>query len=127
MSRDFTGPLTMTHLEADDWRRWRVESPLRYAMTNGKAVTVPVGFETDGTSVPRVLWTFLPTFGRHSRASVVHDYLCDRIKAGSPNPLAKTRAEADRVFFEALRDCGVNVIWRSVMWAAVRVGGMVSV
>ena len=123
---DFTGPLTLTHLAADNWRLWKVESPLRYQMTNGQAVTVPIVFLTDGTSVPRYLWSILPTFGRHSRASIVHDYLIDRIKVGTPVPLATTRAKADGVFYEALRDCGVNVIWRSVMWAAVRVAGIIS-
>lgn len=123
----FTGPLTLTHLEADDWRHWRIESPLRYTRNSGGFVEVPVGFITDGTSVPRPLWSLLPTWGRHSRASVVHDYLYDRLRAGTPDPIATSRAKADAVFYEALRDCGVNVVWRSIMWAAVRVGGMFTV
>jgi len=102
----FTGDLTMTEM-ALEWREWRLEQPLTFG-----PYTVPAGFVTDGASVPRPLWWFLPAWGRYSRAAVVHDYLC-RNKIVS-------RAEADRVFFDAMVVCGVNVTVRWLIWGSVR-------
>ncbi|WP_062120568.1 DUF1353 domain-containing protein [Aureimonas sp. AU40] len=43
---------------------------------SGRWVIVPVGFVTDGATVPRCLWWFLPPWGtRESKAAVVHDFL----------------------------------------------------
>jgi Protein of unknown function (DUF1353) len=119
----FTGPLTLTHLDAD-WRRWRLESKLRFTTgdsESGLVIDVPIGFVTDGASVPRPLWALLPAWGRYSRAVVVHDYLCRLIKDGTPHQTAPDRKTADAIFYEAMVVCGVNRVVRWVMWAAVRV------
>lgn len=121
MSR-FTGPLTLTHLDAD-WRRWRLEQPLSFevdAIGSGRFVIVPPGFVSDGASVPRPLWWLLPAWGRYSRAAVVHDYLWQRIDAGEPHEHAPTRRRADAIFLDAMRACGVKPWVRWLMWAAVR-------
>jgi hypothetical protein len=119
----FTGALTLTELDLD-WRSWRLESPLTYevgALGSGKIVTAPVGFVTDGASVPRVFWSALPAWGRYSRAAVIHDYLCTCINARDPHPLAPTRKVADGIFREAMKVCGVSALLRFVMWVAVRI------
>lgn len=102
----FVGPLKLQAGEVDAWARWTLLEPLQY-----ESIIVPTGFETDGASIPRPLWWFLPTWGRYSRAAVVHDYLC-RTKTPS-------RRKADAVFFDAMVECGVNVTVRW-MWLSVR-------
>jgi hypothetical protein len=119
----FTGPLTLTHLDAD-WRRWRVVTPLQYEvgfLGSGRLIIVPPGFETDGASVPRPLWSLLPAWGRYSRAAVVHDRLCTLLNAGTPHAEAPDRRHADAIFYEAMKVCGVSPIIRFVMWLAVRI------
>jgi hypothetical protein len=122
----FTGPLTLTHLDAD-WRQWRLEQPFVYEvgfLGSGRVISVPVGFVTDGASVPRPLWSLLPAWGRYSRAAVIHDYLCVLLNSGTPHAEAGTRRKADAVFYEAMKVCGVGGVVRFVMWAAVRLAGM---
>lgn len=61
-------------------------------------ITVPRGFEWDGTSSPRSFWPVIPPYHKTIKASCVHDYLCRK---------AKTRADrrkADRLFAAVLRD-----------------------
>lgn len=36
---------------------------------------VPVGFTSDGATVPRILWALFPPVGRYFLAAVLHDYL----------------------------------------------------
>jgi len=118
----FTGELTLTHLDAD-WRRWRLELVLSYevgALGSGRVVAVPVGFVTDGASVPRPLWWLLPAWGRYSRAAVVHDFLCDRIERGAAHIHAADRRTADAIFYEAMTVCGVNNVIKFSIWLAVR-------
>lgn len=122
----FTGSLTITHLDAD-WRLWRLEQPLQYdigELGSGRTVVVPAGFVTDGASVPRPLWSVLPTWGRYSRAAVIHDFLCRAVAEGKPHPQAPDRKTADAIFYEAMAVCGVNGAVRLTMWAAVRAAGM---
>lgn len=120
-----TETLTLTELSGADWRNWRIEEPLTYDDVNG-SVTVPKGFVTDGASVPRALWMFVPSWGRYSRAAVVHDYLLVRIESGTPHPLAMTRKDADFVFKRAMENCGVNRGRRWFMFLAVRAYGIVT-
>jgi hypothetical protein len=59
--------------------RWRVIKP--YVATlrfdgRGFDIYVQEGFVTDQASVPRVMWPFIPPFGRHTFAAVIHDFCC---------------------------------------------------
>jgi len=56
---------------------------------------------------------------RSGRAAVVHDYLYVSGGLGG----RYRRAEADAIFREALADLGVPPWKRTLLWAAVRVGG----
>jgi hypothetical protein len=94
---------------------------------SGREIRVPMRFETDGASIPRLLQSFLPTWGRYSRAAVVHDYLYNELRPGTePHPQAPTRQAADAVFREAMAVLGVGVFTRWIMWAAVRAFGFLS-
>lgn len=119
----FTGPLTITHLDTD-WREWRLEQPLIYEvgeLGSGRVIEVPAGFITDGASIPRILWALLPTWGRYSRAAVIHDYLGTRLTEGRPHAYGQTQKVADEVFLEAMEVCGVSVSVRFTLYLSVRI------
>lgn len=123
----FTGPLTLTELDTD-FQLWRLETALTYdvgQLGSGRTVVVPVGFVTDGASVPRALWPFLPPWGRYSRPAVIHDLLCVLIEKGEPHKEAKTRKDADAVFFEAMGVTGVSMPVRFILWLGVRIGALI--
>jgi hypothetical protein len=85
---------------------------------------VPSGFVTDGASVPRILWAAFSPVGRWLRPATVHDMGCDLIATSTPHPLMPTRKDADRVFHEAMISVGTNRITAWLMWAAVRIAGV---
>jgi len=83
-------------------------------------IKVPRGFITDYASIPRIFRPIVLPYGKHSGASVVHDYLysksCD---------LDIERKKADKIFFEILKEEGVNPILARLMYIAVRVFGKI--
>jgi len=85
----------------------------------GFTIVVPVGFQTDFASVPRVPVAYWFWGGRSHRESVIHDYLyrIDSIPVVS-------RFFADRVFLEAMevRQKSASVRWP--MFWGVRIGGL---
>jgi hypothetical protein len=119
----FTGPLTITHVDLD-WRLWRLEQPLVYevgALGSGRRIVVPAGFETDGASVPRLFWALLPTWGKYSRAAVIHDYLGTLLVTGFPHAEGRTQAAIDAVFLEAMTVCRVSWPIRMLIWSTMRI------
>jgi hypothetical protein len=79
-------------------------------------IEVPVGFQTDFASIPRLLWAFLPPIGRYGRAAVIHDLLYRTIGLA-------TRQEADAVLWEAMTFLRIGWITRTAIYAGVRLGG----
>lgn len=73
-------------------------------------VTIPLGFLTDGASIPWTLRSLLPRMGIYSRAATLHDYLCetysvDRVDLTgmvTTGTITVSRKYIDNVFFEAL-------------------------
>jgi hypothetical protein len=80
-------------------------------------VTVPAGYRTDFASIPRIFWRILSPIGKHGRAAVIHDYLCD------VEPKLVDFKTASNVFNRAMYDLGVPPIKRHVMTWAVRLFG----
>jgi hypothetical protein len=122
----FTGVLTITEYHAAEYL-WAIEQPLIYEvgeLGSGQIITVPPGYITDGASIPRYLWVFLPSWGKYSRAAVVHDFLCTLLDRGVPHPQAPTRRDADVVFYEAMGVCKVSLPVRLILWAGVRLGAI---
>lgn len=79
-------------------------------------VRVPLGFVTDFASIPRIARLIIPKLGKHTKASVVHDYLYSGHRFLS-------RAKADQCFRAGMKELGVSWAKRWAMWAAVRLGG----
>lgn len=101
---------------ADDGR-WILEMPVVYMTRTDEIIIVPAGFLTDLASIPRIFQTLFPVNGRHRSAAIVHDYLF--VIQDRP------RAAVDKIFLEAMEDCGVGWFQRRAMYLAVRTGGWV--
>lgn len=79
------------------------------------AVAVPNGRQTDFASIPRLLRWKYDKVGPYLRAAMYHDELY-REQLGS-------RAVADALFLEWMRDDGVDLLTRWTLYAGVRLGG----
>lgn len=95
---------------------WRLLHPLTYRGRR-ETFTVPEGYVTNFASVPSSLWWFIPRYGRYTKATVLHDFLCD--KAGDD---IRQRRDADGIFRRTMRELGVPLLRRRIMWAGVRWG-----
>lgn len=118
----FTGPLTLTQLDAD-WKLWRLEQKLSYeigALGSGNLIEVPPGFVTDGATIPRLFWALLPTWGSYSRAAAVHDYTVTKILEGDPLPNAPDLLACDNIFWEATGVCNTPYLLRVLLYLGVR-------
>jgi hypothetical protein len=134
-----TSPPPAIRLKVVPPDKFKLLTPFAY-VGNGGAVYVPVhgdGEETDLASVPPFLWGLLASYGRQLRAALMHDRLCDQVKA-MPCGTRKQRAaayasrkRADDMFRVALRDLDGSakqaenrVPWsRSLLfWAGVSAG-----
>ncbi|HKR87006.1 MAG TPA: DUF1353 domain-containing protein [Phenylobacterium sp.] len=118
----FEGPLAVEIL--DKARDGRVTARLLqqfeyWPASSGEAIAVPAGFVTDFASVPWGFWNLEPPLGDAGKAAVVHDYLYATKGLGG----RYSRAQADGVFRDALAALGVPLWKRTLLWAAVRVGG----
>nr|MDT0663995.1 DUF1353 domain-containing protein [Micromonospora sp. DSM 115978] len=98
--------------------RWRVVEPIVY-QADHELFTVPAGFQTDFASVPRFLTWLIPTYGRYTKAAILHDWLWSEAACGRVD-----RSDADGIFCRAMRELDVPFLRRWLMWAAVRLGGV---
>lgn len=105
-------------------------------------ITIPKGFECDGASVPRILWTLtgITPDGYHRPAALVHDYLyrhhgripqgrvqiMDHLRRWHAVNKAWTRESADKLFARILRELGISKFRRRLMYIGVRLGGWTS-
>jgi hypothetical protein len=79
----------------------------------GIRISIPKGFKSDCSSVPRCLhWFISPTDPGFIQAGVVHDWLYRH------GPY--TRAMADLLFYELLRECGVSWLKANCAYYALR-------
>jgi hypothetical protein len=110
------GSLTVRRVDAD---RWSLVDDLVYRGDRERFV-VPAGFRTDFASVPRVVTWLIPRFGAYTLAAILHDWLCSEgIRSGVVSP-----READGIFRRVMRESGVPVLRRWMMWAGVRWGAL---
>jgi len=101
---------------------WELAQPLHYKTLDGEEIVVPVGFQMDLASIPRIFTPIFPVHGKHTRAAVVHDWLYANY-GHVPAMRIITRKECDTIFLEAMKELGVGWFKRSMMYAAVRSGG----
>lgn len=95
-------------------------------------VEVPKGFITDIASIPQFAWSLvgLSPDGLYRAAAIVHDwcywnygYMKGTVtKKGSAVEYVSKR-EADKLFFEVMKEAGVSAWKRNLMYAAVSLFG----
>ena len=92
--------------------------PIIYTTKSGEMISAPAGFNTNFASVPRICYVLLTPMGKHTQASILHDYLYSRACVYD-----LSRKQADIIFYEAMRDSLVNPITAKLMYYAVRIFG----
>ena len=104
---------------------WVVNQPFSYyvgKIEDNVWVHVPVGFITDGATVPRLFWWLIPPLGQYGQAAVLHDYLrAKRYVLRNAVEVPITIKQTDDIFLEAMAALEVPVWKRYFMYAAVRV------
>ena len=107
----FLSALVVKEVGVDEWVR---QADLVYE-GRYETFTVPAGTRTDFASIPGQLRWFVPKYGRYNRAAVLHDWLSARADRREFD-----RADADGIFRRSMRELGVGLLRRWLMWAAVR-------
>ena len=79
-------------------------------------VHIPVGFKSDGATVPVWARWLFPPIDRYFPAAIAHDYLLKSEHI--------TREIADKTFRVALRESGISKIRQWVMYKAVRLNSL---
>ena len=84
---------------------------------NGRLVNVPGGFQYDGASIPRALWTIVgnPFEPQFMRAALAHDWLY--------HVHTYDRQESDALFSGLLQEDGVSKAKAETMRAGIRAFG----
>lgn len=97
---------------------WTMAAPLVCTWSEGAEqhrIVVPVGFDHDLASVPRVFRSLVPVIGKWNKAAVIHDWCYEK--------RWRSREAADALFLAGLKASGVGWLTRNAMYAAVRLGG----
>jgi hypothetical protein len=105
-----------------EMRAWELKQDICHVW-NGVMIHVQAGFLTDLATIP---WPLVgipgaARYGNHNRACVLHDYVyLLRGKIGEGASVQMTRAEADQMFLDVMKEDGVG--WqRFPMYWAVRI------
>jgi hypothetical protein len=89
--------LIVKHIAPRSW--WRKTCWQLYQELDTGHGIVPAGFETDGASVPRLLWWLFNPMGRYAKAAVLHDHRIVGIADIDDNKVYATyRKAADKQF-----------------------------
>jgi len=121
----FNGPLKIDYLTAlraehvppscsERGRPIVLLEPFRVRVSRFGEFTVPAGFGTDFASVPAFFRRIAPRFSRTAHAAVLHDHLIRHQVVPD--------ADADRIFYAALRHDRINLVHATIMYAGVRIG-----
>ncbi|WP_116452415.1 DUF1353 domain-containing protein [Blastococcus litoris] len=110
------GSLTVSRVDAD---RWELVDALVYQGRRDRFV-VPAGFRTDFATVPAPVRWLVPRFGTYTLAAILHDWLVTEGLATG----AVTSRDADGIFRRVMRESGVPLLRRWLMWAGVRWGAL---
>ena len=83
----------------------------------GYSITVKKGFDFDGASIPKWLWSIYgsPLNGNYVVASLIHDGLKKKKKV--------SKSAADKIFLDIMKQSNVGYIKRTSMYLAVKMFG----
>ncbi|WP_157830409.1 DUF1353 domain-containing protein, partial [Siphonobacter sp. SORGH_AS_0500] len=89
----------------------------------GRIYTIPAGFKTDFSSVPRPIWPIIPPHGLATIPSIKHDYLYDFQIGEKEIGRKRARQEADQAFLRDLIEEGMKPAQARLMYGMVRLFG----
>jgi hypothetical protein len=104
--------------------RFTLVEPFIYNDTEkGVYVSVPAGFETDFSSIPRAVWMWFPKT-QYPAAGLIHDRLYDEPVAWLHGVrTALNRGQCDDIWRRILHLSGCRRTKRVSAWLALRAGG----
>lgn len=111
----FAGRLELYELAGHQGRWFCLLADLTYVDDDGRRYTAPAGTMTDFASIPRPLWSLVPTYGKHTKAAVIHDHLCTERRWHS--------RKVHDLFGRMLKTCGCSWLVRTGMHRMVRLFG----
>lgn len=131
MKTHFPDKLEISPVFGDSWKYRVLLSKFNYYLTpSSQPITIPPGFITDYASIPKYLWSLIPSWGPHGPAAIVHDYLyaqAHKLKVPNPsNPtqlITNNRKISDKIFLIAMKQLGTPFFKRRLMYRAVRIFG----
>ncbi|WP_340066461.1 DUF1353 domain-containing protein [Ascidiimonas aurantiaca] len=96
-----------------DGRRMQILRDFSFTDPHGIQWVTPAGWIVDGASIPQELWGIIggPFSGKYRKASVIHDYACDRRN--------RPWTDVHWVFHEAMLASGVDLLKAQTMFAGV--------
>ena len=109
-------------------KTFEIHEPFTYSYRQGTpmalTIAIKAGFVTDFASIPWGANLIIRKLGRHTKASVIHDYLYQNHSVTNGHvTYTFTRKQADRIFLVAMEELGVAPWKRRSMWVAVRLAG----
>lgn len=109
----FEGKLILEHRDEPIKKKWfKTFRSFAYISKDGTRYIIPEGVDTDFASIPRAFRRVLSRTGKHDKAAVLHDYLCEY--------KIVPRKMADKLFLEAMKSLKVNWLKRKIMYRGVR-------
>lgn len=112
--------MELSHMILKDLKSSKFQLVFDYIYKTKKyIIRVPSGFVTDFASIPHIMQVFISPYGKSNSASVIHDWLYSK-----KCEIKISRAEADLIFLEILKENGVNIIKANVMYYGVRIFGV---
>jgi hypothetical protein len=102
----------------DDGRKMKLLKDFAYIDPAGKTWKTPSGSVIDGASIPRPFWSLIggPYEENYRRASVVHDFYCEK-------PYTEPCEDVHKMFYDACITEGVTEIKAKLMYFAILAGG----
>jgi hypothetical protein len=88
-------------------------------------IKIPAGFEFDGATVPRVLWTVsgITPWGLHQTAAMIHDYIYVNKGEGIVPGLVLTQKFADKLLKYHFKELGYTPVQCHQVYVYCRVFG----
>lgn len=97
-----------------------------YVKWKAMDVCVPMGYQTDLLSIPKILWPVLSPSGSGCWGALPHDILYSTEYSLSGQSVSDARAMADRILYDAVLDSGAGRIRAGIIYSGVRAGGWAS-
>lgn len=96
---------------------YKVLRELTVELSNGKIITIPKGFLTDGSSSPSLVTQIFPRLGDFTLAAIIHDYLY----VEKPEGISQRDADYEMLFWSKI--INRNKVDNRLRYWYVKIGG----